>query len=56
VPEQHVVSYQTAIGQALLWKKPGQTVDLLTETSTRQVEILDVEAYKVTEVATLQTT
>jgi transcription elongation GreA/GreB family factor len=56
VPEQHVVSYQTAIGQALLGKKPGQTVDLLTETSTRQVEILDVEAYKVTEVATLQTT
>jgi transcription elongation GreA/GreB family factor len=55
-PEQHVVSYQTAIGQALLGKKPGQTVELLTETSTRQVEILDIEAYKVTEVATLQTT
>ena len=32
------------------------TVELLTETSSRQVEILDIEAYKVTEVATLQTT
>jgi transcription elongation GreA/GreB family factor len=55
-PEQNVVSYQTAIGQALLGKKPGQTVELLTEASSRQVEILEIEAYKVTEVATLQTT
>ena len=55
-PERNVVSYLTAIGQALLGKKPGQTVELLTETSSRQVEILDIEAYKVTEVPTLQTT
>jgi transcription elongation GreA/GreB family factor len=53
-PERHIVSYQTAIGQALLGKKPGQAVELPTETGTRQVEILDIEAYKVTEVATVQ--
>ena len=45
-PERNVVSYLTAIGQALLGKKPGQTIELLTETSSRQVEILEIEAYK----------
>ena len=55
-PEQNVVSYLTAIGQALLGKKPGQTVELLSETSSRRVQIVDIEAYKVTEIATLQTT
>jgi transcription elongation GreA/GreB family factor len=50
-PEQHVVSYQTAIGQALLGKKPGQTVELPTETGSRQVEIIEIEPYNVAEVA-----
>jgi transcription elongation factor GreA len=50
-PEQHVVSYQTAIGQALLGKKPGQTVELPTETGSRHVEIIEIELYNVTEVA-----
>ena len=50
-PEQHVVSYQTAIGQALLGKKPGQTVELPTETGSRQVEIVEIEPYNVAEVA-----
>ena len=50
-PEQHVVSYQTAIGQALLGKKPGQTVQLPTETGSRQIEIIEIEPYNVAEVA-----
>ena len=50
-PEQHVVSYQTAIGQALLGKKPGQTVELPTETGSRHVEIIEIELYNVAEVA-----
>jgi transcription elongation GreA/GreB family factor len=49
-PEQHVVSYQTVIGQALLGKKPGQTVELPSETSSRQVEIVEIEAHKIAEV------
>ncbi|MBV8641358.1 MAG: GreA/GreB family elongation factor [Verrucomicrobia bacterium] len=50
-PEQHVVSYQTAIGQALLGKKPGETVELPTETVSRHVEIVEIEPYNVAEVA-----
>jgi transcription elongation GreA/GreB family factor len=48
-PEQHIVSYQTAIGQALLGKKPGQLVELPTETDTRHVEIVEIEAHKAAE-------
>jgi transcription elongation GreA/GreB family factor len=48
-PDQHIVSYQTVIGQALLGKKPGQTVELPSETSSRQVEIVEIEAHKVAE-------
>ncbi|MBV8378784.1 MAG: GreA/GreB family elongation factor [Verrucomicrobia bacterium] len=49
-PEQHVISYQTAIGQALLGKKPGQIVELPSETHGRQVEIVEIDAHKVAEV------
>lgn len=45
-PENHIVSYQTAIGQALLGKKPGDIVELPTETGSREVEIVSVEAYR----------
>ncbi len=48
-PDQHIVSYQTVIGQALLGKKPGQVVELPSETSSRQVEIVEIEAHKVAE-------
>jgi transcription elongation GreA/GreB family factor len=37
------------IGQALLGKKPGQMVELPSETSSRQVEIVEIEAHKVAE-------
>jgi transcription elongation GreA/GreB family factor len=50
-PEQNIVSYLTAIGQALLGKKRGQAVELLTEASSREVQILEIEAYKVPEVS-----
>ena len=46
IPEEHVLSYQTALGQALLGKKPGETVELPTETGSRQVEIVSIEAYQ----------
>ncbi|MBV9105171.1 MAG: GreA/GreB family elongation factor [Verrucomicrobia bacterium] len=49
-PEQHVVSYQTVIGQALLGKKPGQIVELPSEISSRRVEIVEIDAHKVDEV------
>jgi transcription elongation GreA/GreB family factor len=48
-PDQHIVSYQTVIGQALLGKKPGQVVELPSDTSSRQVEIGEIEAHKVAE-------
>jgi transcription elongation GreA/GreB family factor len=50
-PERQIVSYQTAIGQALLGKKPGQMVELPTETGSRHVEIIEIEAYNAAQVA-----
>jgi transcription elongation GreA/GreB family factor len=46
VPEEHILSYQTAIGQALLGKKPGEAAELPTETGVRHVEIVSIEAYQ----------
>lgn len=46
VPEQHIISYLTAIGQALLGHKPGEHIDLPTEHGTEKVEILSIGAYK----------
>ncbi len=48
-PENRVLSYQTAIGQALLGKKPGDTVELPSESTGRRVEIVEIEAYKTAE-------
>jgi transcription elongation factor GreA len=45
-PEQHIISYLTAIGQGLLSKRPGDTVELPTETGTRTVEVVSIEAYQ----------
>jgi len=41
-PERHVISYQTAIGQALLGKKPGDRVTLNTEHGTSTYELLEI--------------
>ena len=46
-PERHVISYQTAIGQVLLGKKPGDMVELPTESGTRLVKVLAIEALQV---------
>jgi transcription elongation GreA/GreB family factor len=48
-PENRILSYQTAIGQALLGKKPGDTVELPSESTGRRVEIVEIEAYKTAE-------
>jgi transcription elongation factor GreA len=45
-PEKHVLSYQTAIGQALLGKKPGEEADLTTDHGPRHVRILQIRAFK----------
>src|ERR1700730_231815 len=54
-PEQGIVSYQTAIGQALLGKKIGDSAELTTETRPRQVEIVSIEAFGMPEARALQT-
>ena len=48
-PEHRIISYQTAIGQALLGKKPGDTVELPSDTTSREVEITEIEAHKTAE-------
>jgi len=43
-PERHVISYQTAIGQALLGKKPGERVTLNTDYGMAIFELIAIEA------------
>jgi transcription elongation factor GreA len=43
-PDRHVISYQTAIGQALLGHKIGETVLLNTEHGASQFTIVSIEA------------
>ena len=45
-PEKHVVSYLTAIGQALLGKRVSDLVELPTESGTRQVEVLEIAPHQ----------
>lgn len=42
-PERHIISYQTAIGQSLLGKKPGARVTLNTEHGTATYELLEIK-------------
>lgn len=47
-PAQHILSYQTAMGQALLGRKAGETVNLPGDTpnaATRAVEVQEIKAY-----------
>jgi transcription elongation GreA/GreB family factor len=53
-PEQRIISYKTAIGQALLGKKIGHATELPTETASRQVEIVNIEACAIPESRALQ--
>jgi transcription elongation GreA/GreB family factor len=45
-PEQHIISYLTAIGQALLGRKAGEQLDLPTEHGTDKVEIVSIKAWQ----------
>ena len=42
-PERNIISYQTAIGQALLGHQPGEVVTLNTEHGTSKFEIISIE-------------
>jgi len=42
-PDRHIISYQTAIGQALLGHKVGETVSLNSEHDTAQRTIVSIE-------------
>ena len=43
-PERHIISYQTAIGQALLGRKVGETVSLNTEHGAADATIGSIQA------------
>ena len=43
-PERHIISYQTAIGQSLLGKKPGDRVTLNTDHGTATYEVIEIRA------------
>jgi transcription elongation GreA/GreB family factor len=43
-PERHIISYQTAIGQALLGHEVGETVSLNTEHGAAQLTIVSIDA------------
>ena len=45
-PEKGLVSYQSALAQALLSHKPGEQVSVPTEHGDRLVEIVTIEAYR----------
>jgi transcription elongation factor GreA len=53
-PEERIISYKTAIGQALLGKKIGETAELPTETGSRQVEIATIQAFAIPESRAMQ--
>jgi len=48
-PAKGIVSYQTVIGQALLGKTAGDTVQLPGEASVKQAEIVEITAWQGTE-------
>jgi len=46
VPEKNIISYLTAIGQALLGHKPDEQIDVPTEHGTEKIEIVSIAAYQ----------
>jgi transcription elongation GreA/GreB family factor/transcription elongation factor GreA-like protein len=48
-PAKSIVSYQTAIGQALLGKTAGDTAELPGDASIKRVEIVEITAWQDTE-------
>jgi len=45
-PEKGILSYQTALGQALLGKHPGEVAELPAESGSRRIEIIEISAYR----------
>jgi transcription elongation GreA/GreB family factor len=45
-PEKGILSYQTALGQTLLGKRPGEVIELPDESGPRRVEIIEISAYR----------
>lgn len=45
-PEKSIVSYKSALAQALMGRTAGETVNLPTEKGERTVEIVKIDAYK----------
>jgi len=45
-PEKHIVSYQSALAQAIIGKKIGDQTSVPTEFGDRQIEIVKIEAWK----------
>jgi transcription elongation factor GreA len=43
-PDRHIISYQTAIGQALLGHETGETISLNTEHASSQFTIVSIQA------------
>lgn len=43
-PERHIISYQTAIGQSLLGKKPGDRVTLNSDHGSATCEVIEIRA------------
>jgi transcription elongation factor GreA len=54
-PDRYIISYQTAIGQALLGHKIGETVSLSTEHGTDQFTIMSIQAAPPDQAAPLPT-
>jgi transcription elongation GreA/GreB family factor len=46
VPEKGIISYQSAVAQALMARKPGEKIKVPTEHGEREVEIAKIEPYK----------
>lgn len=44
-PDLGIVSYKAAIGQGLLGRKPGENVEIPSETGTRKVTIVSITAF-----------
>ena len=42
-PDRHIISYQTAIGQAVLGRKPGENVSLNEHSGVARVEIISID-------------
>jgi transcription elongation GreA/GreB family factor len=42
-PDRHIISYQTAIGQAVLGHKPGENVSLNDHSSVARFEIISID-------------